>query len=153
MTYRRLFRCFMMGCTLLFAVFWWLSLRPDASFNAFVPGRHFHLRFHRGAVVVVTHAGPYPVYDLEFFRVPAISMMFVQKFPHGPFGTLRIGKADAFPGASGYSVHYAYVVLPIWLAYVMIVGGGLAFLKWAERRSVDEGKLLAEETAAGRSDG
>lgn len=148
MTYRRILRYFLIGNTLLLAVLWWLSLRPDASFNVFVPGRHFHVRLHQGAVIMVTHAGPYPSFDVELFKVPAISMAFLGKFPHGPAGALRMGSSDAFPTATGYSIHYLYGVVPVWLAYLLVTGAGMALLKWAERRSLDDAELKAARATA-----
>lgn len=147
MTYRKLSRYYLIACTLFFGALWWLSLRPDASFNTFVPGRHLNLRFHQGGVMAVTHAGPYPKFDVELFRVPAISMVVVKRFPHGSFGTLRAGTGDAFPTASGFAAHYAYAMVPIWLAYVLATGAGLALLAWAGRmKRLEQSRVEAGAT-------
>jgi hypothetical protein len=148
MTYRQLSRYYLIGSTLFFVTIWWLSLRPDASFNAFVPGRHLHLRFHQGGAMAVTHAGPYPKFHIELFRVPAISMVVVKRFPHGSFGALRAGSGDAFPTASGFAAHYAYAMVPIWLAYILVTGAGLVLLSWAGRRKrLEQSRAGAQASA------
>lgn len=143
MTYRRLFRYLLIGSTLLLAGTWGLSLRSDASFNAFVPGHHFHCRFYRGAMVFIGHEGPYPAYGFQFFQLPAVSMHFQGEHPHGPMGAFRTGTVEAL------SIVYRYLVFPLWLPYLLVVGGAFGGLKWLERRRKGGEKELAGRAAGG----
>lgn len=128
MTYRRFFRYLLLGCTLLLGWAWYASMEGRASFNVFIPGRHLHCRLYHGAAVIITHEGPYPKYDFQAFQLPALAMHFQQKYPHGPLGALRTGQVEAL------SVVYRYVVVPLWLPYLLLVGGCLAIWKWHERQ-------------------
>lgn len=143
MTYRGLFRYLLVGCTLLLAGGWYASVENRASFNGFMPGRHVHCRLYRGAVVIITHEGPYPKYDFQAFQLPAIAMHFQEKHPVGPWGTFLKGKAE------GLSIVYHYLVFPLWLPYLLVVGAAFGVLKWQERRTKSREKEVAARVAEG----
>lgn len=148
MTHRKLFRHLLIGSTVALVAGWWFSLGSVFSLSCQVPGCHFSTVLYRGSISNQSTAyGSGAHYDFNVGSVPAASLDPQTRDSPNPMGSWSMGSI------SDRTLKIHYLVFPIWLPYLVLVGCAFAGAKWLGRRAASGEKELALQGADGQGPG